>query len=727
MSSSPLDPRSEFEESPLEALNELRRENAYLIQRISELGRIQQELSEERHQLDQVNRRFQRMEDFMRRGLQADTREQLARIACEAMVDILECEAGLLCCFRCDQGPGSLFLSSGHEIGPEGRELFLEWTRQWQDREENNAPPPLPAALGYRDWLVQELRNDQGQLDGLVIAANTLEKSDFHELLEEIASRTLANFVSQLGTLMANRHSRDTIRRQFQQIRESEERLSLALESSNVGLWDWEIASGRVAFSEQFKRQLGYSGDEIPGNYSEWESRLHPLDRDQAIQAVRRFTESTRASYANVFRLQHKSGRWLWIAARSFALLDEQGRKTHVIGTHIDITSFKKLEDRLRRAMIAADRASAAKSVFLARVSHELRTPLNGILGSLQLLKTTTLSEEQRGLVDLGYSSGRWMMSIIGDGLDLARIEAGKMELVISPFNPERMLSELLLFQKASAAAKGLEMISRIDPAIPRKVQGDAAAFRQVAANLVGNAIKFSDQGAITVSLEALAGRRPGQIQLVLTVEDKGIGIPRNFIGRMFEPFQQVDPADGRRTGGIGLGLAVTRELVKLMGGSIQHQSPGGSGTRFTVTLPLAVLPDEQEPTPPTAESAGQFRGRILVVDDDEASRQLAALMLRKLGVEVETASNGTQGLQMLLAQDFDLAFVDCWMPGMGGLELARRIRNGPGTRGRIPIIALTANSQQSELDACISAGMDDCVVKPFLTASLRDCLVNHL
>jgi PAS domain S-box-containing protein len=707
---------------------ELRRENAYLTRRLKEFGRIEHDLSTARHLLDQSSRRFERMDVFMRRGVRADTREELARIACESMVDILECEVSLVVCLHCHPGQATLSLSPGYEIGPGEREALIEWARQRVESEPPALPSPLPGSLGYRDWLCQEARDEHGQLQALLIVANTHgAKAGLHDPLDGAASHTLAAFAGQLGALVANRRGHDTLREQLLTLQSSEEMLNLAGISSNVAFWDWDLSSNRVRYSEQYVRQLGHTPDEVTSDFSEWQSRLHPKDLDPALETVRRLRRSKRDTFEAVFRLRHKSGRWIWISSKGFALRDDQGRTNRIIATHTDITVFKKLEDKLRRAIAAADRANQAKSGFLAKVSHELRTPLNGMLGSLQLLKTTPLNEEQRGLLDLGYSSGRWMLSIIGDGLDLARIEAGKLELVMTAFDPGRLVSELLVFQNASALAKGLELTVKIDRSVPARIHGDAAAIRQVTANLVGNALKFTDRGMVTVSLEAQPAATAGRVQLILTVEDTGIGIPKKFASQIFQPFQQADPDDSRRAGGIGLGLAVTRELVSLMGGTIRHQSNASKGTRFTVVLPVEALPAGAASKPEVDGAAPRFAGRILVVDDDPVSRELTALMLRRMGLQVESAINGAEGLRMLLEGGFDLAFVDCWMPVMNGLEMTRRVRAEAGGGGRIPIIALTANAQQSDIGACREAGMDDCVVKPFLTESLRDCLLAHL
>lgn len=712
----------------IEELARLRSENDILMRKVSALASVERQLADSRHQLDVASRRFGRMQTFMRRGMFTESREELAWISCEAIVDILECEIGVLWCLTCPQGLNSFFLSPGNQLDTAAREALLDWTK----RRTCGGPPltavPLPDSLGWRDWLVEEIRDEDGEVQGLLIAANSWAKGAFYDALDETSARSFAAFGEQVGALMEKRRWREATRTQIQRNRLSEERLNLVLESSNVGLWDYDCDTHEVFYSEQFKKQLGYSGEEISNCFSEWEDRIHPADRDQALEVFWRFKNSKNKTYENSFRLRNRGGRWRWILSRGVALRDDSGKPLRIIGIHVDLTSFKQLEEKLRTAKSLAERASKAKSGFLAKVSHELRTPLNGMLGSLQLLQDTPLDEEQRKLVGIGQSSGRWMLSIIGDGLDLARIEAGKLQLVPSPFSPQELLSEIMSFKRANAAAKGLELDWQVDPEIPETVGGDATAVRQIVANLVGNAIKFTDHGSVRVQLDSAPGKQPGQVQLVLTVEDTGIGIPRALSKEVFKPFLQADPADSRRAGGIGLGLAVTRELVGLMGGSIRLERPRSQGSRFIVTMPVDLLTERaHEPANP-ANGRAIFSGRVLVVDDDPVSRELAAMMLRRMGVEADTAANGREGLGLLLGTPYDLALVDCQMPELDGLEMTRLFRgSAPADRPRVPIVALTANTQQSDVDFCRAAGMDCYIPKPLLDGSLHQCLDRFL
>jgi PAS domain S-box-containing protein len=706
----------------------LRSENDLLMRKVSALSSVERQLADSRHQLDVASRRFGRMQTFMRRGMLTESREELAWISSEAIVDILECEIGLLWCLNCPQGLDSVYLSPGNELDTAAREALLEWTKRRTRGGPSPAGVPLPDSLGWRDWLVEEIRDEDGEVQGLLIAANSWAKGAFYDALDETSARSFAAFGEQVGAMMEKRRWREATRAQIQRNRLSEERLNLVLESSNVGLWDFDCGTLEVFYSEQFKKQLGYSGEEISNRFAEWEDRIHPADRDKALEVLRRFKNSKKKSYENSFRLRSRSGRWRWILARGVAIRDDSGKPLRIIGIHIDLTSFKQLEEKLRTAKSHAERASKAKSGFLAKVSHELRTPLNGMLGSLQLLHDTALDKEQKKLVAIGQSSGRWMLSIIGDGLDLARIEAGKLQLVPSPFSPQQLLSEIIMFKQANAEAKGLQLDWQVDPQVPDKVVGDATAVRQIVANLVGNAIKFTDLGSVRVKLDSSSVKQPCQVQLVLTVEDTGIGIPKALSKEVFKPFLQADSADSRRGGGIGLGLAVTRELVGLMGGSIRLERPGSQGSRFIVTMPVGIWTERSSDPAKPANGRAIFSGRVLVVDDDPVSRELAAMMLRRMGLEADTAANGREGLGLLLGTPYDLALVDCRMPELDGLEMTRLYRaSAPPDRPSVPIIALTANTQQSDVTSCLAAGMDCYISKPLLDGSLNHCLDRFL
>lgn len=705
-------------------LARLRQENALLLERVSRLSLLQAELAGARHHLDQTTRRFRRMQDFMRLAVRTESRRELASLTCEAVVDILDCELGLLWCLRRPRDGDCLHASPGGRPQPAAVDDLAVWAAEWAAERASGRDHPLPGSLGFHDQLVAPVLDDEGGITGILIAANTAAKADIHGRFDESAVRSFATFAGQVGAIMESRRRREMIIGQVEAIRLSEERLSLALQGSNVGLWDWDFRTNRVFYSEQWKNQLGHSGEEITDTLSEWSDRLHPDDRAEALSKGFEFFRTGTQTYSSTFRLRHRDGHWLWIAAKGFIVRDADDKPRRAVGTHIDITASKELEERLRSAKEQAERANRAKSGFLAKISHEIRTPLNGMVGTFQLLRDTDIDAGQRKLVELGETSGRWIMDIIGESLDLARIEAGKLELTSGPFDLRVLVAEVMQIKRAKAAAKGLRIRCVVTPELPTEILGDAVRFRQIVTNLVGNAIKFTERGTVTVGLRRARGSTDAAPRIELVVADTGIGIPEDLAETVFQPFQQIHPAGGNLSEGIGLGLAITRELVSLMEGSLGVARRRRGGSRFVVTLPLREAPARAVPTARTEGPLARFEGSVLLVEDDPVSREVATLMIRRRGLEVDTAANGEEGLQRLLSGRYDLAFVDCWMPVLDGLEMTRCFREqADSARRAMPIVALTANTRPTDIEACRVAGMDHYLTKPLMDEALAACL----
>lgn len=706
-------------------LKRLREENSLLLERVSGLPRLQAELAEARHHLDQSTRRFRRMQDFMRLAVRTESRSELASRTCEAVVDILDCELGLLWCLRCPQGRDSIYVSPGACPSPAAVDDLASWAARWTGGSFPDSGHPIPESLDFHDHLVAPILDDEGAITGILIAANTHGRAGIHGRFDESAIRSFATFAGQVGAIMESRRRRELISGQIETIRRSEERLSLALEGSNVGLWDWEFRSSRVFYSEQWKNQLGYSGDEISDALSEWSDRLHPDDRSDALSKGFAFFQSGIHSYSSTFRLRHRDGEWRWIAAKGFIVRDAEDKPYRAIGTHIDITAYKELEERMRAAKEQAERANRAKSDFLAKISHEIRTPLNGMVGILQLLRKTEIDAGQRKLVELGETSGRWIMDIIGESLDLARIEAGKLVLTPRAFDLRLLMAEVMEIKCAKAAAKGLRIRCVITRDLPEMILGDAGRFRQIVTNLVGNAIKFTKRGSVTVGLRRARPTSDLSVpRIELVVADTGVGIPEELAEAVFQPFQQIQTIPGNLSEGIGLGLAITRELVSLMQGGLGVACRRHGGSRFVVTLPLQ--PATAAPAPPPARCAptGRFQGSVLLVEDDPISREVATLMIQRWGLTVDTAADGEEGLRRLLSGHYDLAFVDCWMPLLDGPGMTRRFRElADPARRDMPVIALTANTQPADIEASRVAGMNHYLTKPLMDEALLDCL----
>jgi signal transduction histidine kinase/DNA-binding NarL/FixJ family response regulator len=375
---------------------------------------------------------------------------------------------------------------------------------------------------------------------------------------------------------------------------------------------------------------------------------------------------------------------------------------------------------QLEAARSTAEEASRAKSAFLANMSHEIRTPMNGVLGMTELLLHTPLTARQRDLAAAAYGSGEAMLQLINDILDVSKIEAGKVELERIDFDLHALISDEISMFRASAQRKGVRLTHRVGEAVPRAVRGDPMRLRQVLTNLMGNAVKFTDRGEVSLRVESLEAGVQGH-RLRFVVQDSGIGIAAHSVARLFQPFSQADGSMTRRFGGTGLGLAITHELVQLMGGVIGVQSDPGRGSSFTVELSLPPaqgqlpVPSAQVASEPARPLAG---GRVLLAEDNPVNREVAMAMLESLGLQVECAADGAEAVRQAEAGPFDLILMDCQMPEMDGFEATRRIRaNG---LHETPIVALTANAMSGDREHCIEAGMNDYLSKPFTRDALQ-------
>ncbi len=575
-----------------------------------------------------------------------------------------------------------------------------------------------PAHGFYADPVARDAMMDMVRSEGRVQGFETRMGRPGHWEFWASVSATRVEYSGEpslavvLVDVTARRHAEEALR-------ESEEKYRLLTEHTNEGVG--VVQEGILTFTNgRITDLVGYKTEDVLGQ--PYLSLIFQDDRPMVMELLDRLLTGKSSDVQTSFRIRRADGGVIWV--ESHAVRAEWEGRPAVLYFLNDVTLRRRMEEALVAAKTQAEEASRAKTQFLAAMSHEIRTPMNAVLGMVDLALEGDLKGEQRHFLATAHASARHLLDVINNILDLAKIEARMLALERIDFDLREAVSQSLAPFTYQARHKGIWLKSVIAPETPHFVRGDPSRLRQILVNLLGNAVKFTERGGVTLRILP-AQAPPGREGVTFRIEDTGIGIAADKLQRIFESFSQADGSITRRFGGSGLGLAISRQLVELMGGHIWVESHAGAGSAFSFTVFLdpgrqdAVRPLDSAPA---GLQAGQSPGpglRVLLVEDNPVNVQVAEQHLQRQGHQVTVAWNGRDALISLGESDFDVVLMDIEMPDMDGFETTRRIRRGFDGTGHpvrdpsVPVVAMTAHALSETRERCTEAGMDGYISKP--------------
>lgn len=626
----------------------------------------------------------------------------------------------------------------------EMQQFFVEFSNAIEQRALQNVPSKDVGLLddvdyidGLRDNIFRIndviLDNEYQRLENRLLDVDQQKDEYFQILITAIIFGTLLIILFN-GFLLKAQRKRSLAETSLQS---SEERFVLAMDGMQDGVFDWDIKSGEVFYSKQFFGMLGYDKPE-KGSIEDSKALVHPDDQERVWEYVDHYLSGQLSEYEQDFRLKHSSGRWVWVKSRAKAVFDKKGKATRLVGAHTDITALKQKQQILTMEKNQAEERNQAKSEFLAHMSHEIRTPLNAITGIGEILnrQTSDFNDKQVHLVKTLNSSANALKELITDILDFSKIESGEIELDEKFFRLDTVFEETISMMALRANEKGISFVFDYSKIKDDEFFGDTVRIRQVLVNLVGNAIKFTDEGGVTIHCHF--EDRAGEEFLRVDVSDTGIGISPDNFHLVFERFKQADSSVSRKYGGTGLGLPISKQLAKLMGGDIFLSSAQGEGSTFSLLLPLRknmrtpdVVPEKRGSDKIQKQILARMNDdtKILVVEDYEGNLVVLGYILEELGLRYDVARNGVEAVGLWDDNHYDLILMDVQMPEMDGFTATSLIRNKEkqGSLDHTPIIGMTAHALVGDKDKCISAGMDSYLPKPLVEADLKREILRFL
>ncbi len=518
---------------------------------------------------------------------------------------------------------------------------------------------------------------------------------------------------------ISERKRHEAERERYQKLLAHSQRLA------QVGSFEWTVETIELLWSKETFAIFGLDSKGSVPTFEEYKERIHIDDRSFVEAIIMRAM-----THGDPYEISHRiildDGSTRVVEGRGEAVRNKEGQTVKIVGTVQDITRVAETNEALLKAKEDAESANIAKSHFLASMSHEMRTPLNGVIGLLDLLGETDLTHEQQDYLETATGSADALLILLSDLLDLSRIEAGEMDIELSPMRTKDFIEQSLEIVKATFESEEPSILVEIAPSVPTRIEADGARLRQVLTNLLSNAVKFTPEGKVNV----LCGYDKRTGELSVSVEDQGIGITPDKLSTLFDRFTQAHTGLSRRYGGAGLGLAITKNLVTLMGGSIGVESEPGQGSRFTFTIPAKAL-DEQLAIKATVE--GRFdddkplRGiRILLAEDSDTNALVVTRKLEARGAKVDRANNGLEAIDFVRTQSYDIVLMDVSMPELDGLAATRAIREDETPDHQLPIVALTAHALRGDKERCLAAGMTDYVAKPIAMQALIEAILRH-